>query len=252
MTGAIFYVYEHWRPDKDACFWVGKGSGNRARFFRRNRHYNNIVASLSRLGMCVEVRMVESGLTEGQALALEIKRIAFWRSVGARLANRTNGGEGVSGLIHSAQTRAKMKAKRRLQSRAAHSAVMRGRKHSPEHKAKISAGLKGRVQSSETRAKIRTSNLGQKRSDQTRENLRQAHIGKRPTSETVQKRTVSINRYWETASREERGALTKAGFTPEVRAHLSKKQKARFSTPEGRAQCREFANRRWNRVREEQ
>ena len=26
----IFYVYEHWRPDKDTCFWVGKGKGDRA------------------------------------------------------------------------------------------------------------------------------------------------------------------------------------------------------------------------------
>jgi hypothetical protein len=30
MTAKKFYVYEHWRPDKDVCFYVGKGHGRRA------------------------------------------------------------------------------------------------------------------------------------------------------------------------------------------------------------------------------
>lgn len=25
-----FYVYEHWRLDRDECFYVGKGTGKRA------------------------------------------------------------------------------------------------------------------------------------------------------------------------------------------------------------------------------
>jgi hypothetical protein len=55
----IFYVYEHWRPDKDVCFYVGKGKDGRANVFsRKNAHYNSIVAKLARLGMCVEVRLV--------------------------------------------------------------------------------------------------------------------------------------------------------------------------------------------------
>ena len=251
MTGAIFYVYEHWRPDKDVCFWVGKGSGSRARLFRRNRYYNNIIAKLSRLGMCVEVRMVQSGLTEAAAHILEMDRIAFWRAASVLLANMTNGGEGISGLKHSAATRAKMKEKRKLQSRVAHSAVMKGRKHSSEHRAKISAGLKGRVHSAQTKEKIRKSNLGQKRSVETRENLRQSHLGKTQTVATKQKRRLALNRYWKIANRDERAALTRAGYTPQVRANLSEKQKARFSTPQGRALCREYANRRWERVRAE-
>ena len=28
---ANYYVYEHWRPDKDVCFYVGKGKGGRAK-----------------------------------------------------------------------------------------------------------------------------------------------------------------------------------------------------------------------------
>ena len=52
-----FYVYEHWRPDINMPFYVGKGSGNRA--FRlkknRNRHFRNIVSKLEKQGLCVEI-----------------------------------------------------------------------------------------------------------------------------------------------------------------------------------------------------
>lgn len=94
-----FYVYEHWRLDRDECFYVGKGMKNRAYKMRdRNAHHCAIVAKLSREGSGMEVRMVATGLTEDEAFALEVERIAFWREAGADLANLTNGGEGVSGL----------------------------------------------------------------------------------------------------------------------------------------------------------
>jgi hypothetical protein len=86
----IFYVYEHWRPDKDICFYVGKGRGKRAyNFAQRSVHHKRIVNKLSRLGMCVEVRLVASGLQESVAFAIERQRIAFWRSVGVAIINKT-------------------------------------------------------------------------------------------------------------------------------------------------------------------
>lgn len=96
----IFYVYEHWRPDKDVCFWVGKGKGRRA-FGRRthNKFYMNVLRKLEKRGMCVEVRMVQHGLSEKEAFELEIQRIAFWRARKVKLANVTNGGEGPSGRV---------------------------------------------------------------------------------------------------------------------------------------------------------
>ena len=33
-----FYVYEHWRPDRGECFYVGKGHGRRAYDMRRGRN----------------------------------------------------------------------------------------------------------------------------------------------------------------------------------------------------------------------
>lgn len=107
MTDRIFYIYEHWRPDKDTCFYVGKGYGRRAsKLSGRNIHHQRIQAKLARLGMCVEVRLVADCLTETEAFDLEIERIAFWRDQGISLSNLTDGGEGLSNP--AIEVRAKM------------------------------------------------------------------------------------------------------------------------------------------------
>lgn len=160
-----FYVYEHWRPDKDLPFYIGKGKGGRAYIFRRNRYYNRIVKKLSRLGMCVEVRMVRGNLSEAAALSLEIERIAFWRVSGISLTNKTNGGEGTSGLKLTVAHREKIGAAGRgrrasKETRAKMSIYALNR--SPEHLEKISIALKGRPLSEEHRAKL--ANAQKKRS----------------------------------------------------------------------------------------
>jgi hypothetical protein len=100
MSAKLFYVYEHWRTDRDECFYVGKGKGNRAYNLKsRNKHHKAIMAKLSREGFAMEVRIVQSGLSEQDAFLLEIERINFWRESGVDLANMTNGGEGASGLV---------------------------------------------------------------------------------------------------------------------------------------------------------
>ncbi len=106
---AVFYVYEHWRPDKDVCFWVGKGTGDRAYRFKRNVSYDCIVKILADAGMCVEVRLVQSGLTEFESLKIECERITFWRSAGITLTNRVDGGRGNRGLFVSKETRQKLR-----------------------------------------------------------------------------------------------------------------------------------------------
>ena len=100
-----FYVYEHWRLDRDECFYVGKGKDGRAyNMSNRNAHHKAIMAKLSREGSGMEVRMVNTGLTEEEAFSLEVERIFFWREIGADLANHSNGGEGKTGP-HSAEHR---------------------------------------------------------------------------------------------------------------------------------------------------
>jgi hypothetical protein len=91
-----FYVYEHWRIDRNECFYVGKGSGKRAYDMScRNKHHQAIRSKLNRIGSAFEVRIVASGLSEKEAFDLEVERIRYWNEAGADLANRTHGGEGV-------------------------------------------------------------------------------------------------------------------------------------------------------------
>lgn len=187
MNDRVFYVYEHWRADKDQCFYVGKGRGRRANIVvRKNNYHTNIHQKLEDLGMCVEVRMVESGLGEAEALALEMTRIAFWRSRGIVLANMTDGGEGTSGRVHpvnigntyalgrkqSQTAKDKISAARKgvpnkykglprpanVQTRIAEANRSKAKKHSPESLAKISAARKlrtGFTLSEITKAKLR-------------------------------------------------------------------------------------------------
>lgn len=98
MGGGKFYVYEHWRLDRDECFYVGKGHGKRAYNMRhRNQHHKAIQGKVGRTGFAIEVRIVAFGLTEEQAFHLEIERISFWESAGIDLANHTKGGTGTVG-----------------------------------------------------------------------------------------------------------------------------------------------------------
>lgn len=150
----VFYVYEHWRPDIDVCFYVGKGHGKRAFNFKdgreRNHHYRKIVEELSRLGMCAEVRLVESGLCESAAFEAEIRRITFWKSLGVRLTNKSNGGKGPSGIIISEETRKKLSA--------SISAGRIGMKFSKEHKYSLRLAKLGKPRkpfTEETRRKMR-------------------------------------------------------------------------------------------------
>lgn len=197
MTDRIFFVYEHWRPDRDECFYVGKGSGKRANDMHRgrNRWHRFIQKKLKSLNLPVEVKLIESGLTEREAFELEIARIAMWRADGADLANITNGGDGPSGRKHTEEWK------------RANSERMKGRKLTPEHRAalsraamgnKRSLGFKktaeqiektvcahrGKPKSPETRAKISATKLanptlkGRKMSEETKQKIRVAQLGR--------------------------------------------------------------------------
>lgn len=166
-TSGTYYVYEHWRLDRDECFYVGKGRGGRAYSMKnRNRHHQAIVAKLIRIGSAFEVRMVATGLAEQEAFSLECERIKFWRDAGVDLTNLTNGGEGISGFRHTDETRAKLSRHNKGMP-----ATFKGRKHSEETKAILSALAKKRGApklTDEQKAKVAEWHRGKKRSVETR------------------------------------------------------------------------------------
>jgi len=157
---ANYYVYEHWRPDKDVCFYVGKGNGIRANnMSKRNPHHKAIQNKLAQMGLAVEVRIVLGGLTEEKAFSLEKERILFWLNCGLKLTNKTKGGEGISGYVYTPE----QKAKKSFISKAVGNKppILRGelngffgKTHTKETLEKLSIAAKNRKFSEETRKKL--------------------------------------------------------------------------------------------------
>jgi len=103
-----FYIYVHCRPSGEP-FYVGKGSGKRAYAFGkkvgRNNYYKNIIAKYGKENITIYIHPCQS---EQHAFDCEIWMIEWCRNQGHKLANLTNGGEGLSGHNHSSETKLKI------------------------------------------------------------------------------------------------------------------------------------------------
>lgn len=99
-----FYTYGHY-TESGRLFYIGKGKGNRAHSKAdRNKHWNHIV---SKDGLKVEVFAYWQ--TETEAFAHERLLISCFRdTLGFKLANYTDGGEGSSGFSPTEETRSKL------------------------------------------------------------------------------------------------------------------------------------------------
>ena len=139
-----FYVYIHTRATHGTIFYVGKGKGKRAwSKFNRNKHWKHIVAKYG-----YNVVIVQEDLTEEQAFMLEKEIITALGK--ENLCNLTDGGEGVSGLVHSKVTRKKMS-----EAKKGHT-YNKGRKLPPlseERRRKISEFSKAMRHTEETKKK---------------------------------------------------------------------------------------------------
>jgi len=197
----VFYVYEHWRLDKDVCFYVGKGKGSRAYSRNRNALWKKIVAKLENSGSAFEVRIVASGLSEQEAYSLEKKRISFW-SDKVTLCNFTLGGEGWTGGFHSEEFKKRISERHKgrivsEETRARLSKALRGNprltaskqgfKHSEKSKQKMREVFGGKPKSEAHKQKLREAGLGRKMTDEMRAILLAANTGRVPSEETRKK-----------------------------------------------------------------
>lgn len=101
-----FYTYLHRRADTNEVFYIGKGHGRRAFNAgpaRRNSHWSAIMRKHGRI-----VEICARWPTEDEALSHEVFLIDTFRKLGHRLVNCTDGGEGGSGAVRSADTRERM------------------------------------------------------------------------------------------------------------------------------------------------
>ena len=180
-----FYVYEHWRPDTNTCFYVGKGTHRRAWVMsKRNLHHKAIQSKLISAGLSVDVRIVISNLTEEAAYLVEKDRIAFYGR--ENLSNMTDGGEGgmpnppqeIRQKISNRMKGNKWNVGKKLseETRKKQSNSHKNKKFSDEHRKKLSENALKRPKRTltvEHREKIRISMLG-KNSRPMPDHVRQA------------------------------------------------------------------------------
>ncbi len=175
-AGFRFYVYAYFDPRKsvDVPVYIGKGASGNGRHgsvSRALRHWRvkshnpilqNTINVLRRLDMEPVIRIVGWFSSEDAAFDCERDLISeFGRlSSGGSLFNLTDGGDGATGHIKSAEAIAKIRV------------ALTGRKFSAERRRRISEALCGRTFSVELRAKWSTQRKGRQLSEECKEKLR--------------------------------------------------------------------------------
>jgi hypothetical protein len=204
-----FYTYAYLRGDRTP-YYIGKGEGNRA-FYKKKTEIKP-PKDKSR------IIFLKQNLTEEEAFKHEIYMIAVFgrKDLGTGiLRNKTDGGDGASGVIRNQETRRKMSESRRgeknprygkprseetrrkmseLKRGKSHSEETRrqmsesrrggnnsfyGKSHSQESRRKMSAARKGKSLSEETKKKISAARKGKPRSEETKRKIKEKHLGKK-------------------------------------------------------------------------
>jgi len=176
----LYYVYQHIRLDENTIFYVGKGKNKRhLEKTNRNRYWHNVV---NKAGFTSEI--LYDNLDEELSLLIEIELIDKYKKLGIVLTNVTNGGEGISGLKHTLNSKIKMseKAKGRTftedtKKKLSQSLIGIKRKtFTEEHKLKLSEASKKQKHfvTENTKSKISKSNTGKKRTPEQKLKISEA------------------------------------------------------------------------------
>jgi hypothetical protein len=212
-----FYTYAYLRED-GTPYYIGKGKGVRA--------YNKSKRDVRPPKDKSRIIFLKQNLTEEEAFGHEIYMIGVFgrKDLGTGiLHNRTNGGDGSSGVIVSGETKLKM------------SKARKGKSFSEDHKRKISEAKK--QQTEETRKKISQANSGKKRSEEQRKLMSERVKGRKHSEET--KKKMSEKRKGRVLSEETkqkiREALSGVKRSEETKKKISEVTKGRIPWNKGKS-----------------
>lgn len=142
------YVYLHRKASTGEIFYVGAGRKHRSRSkCGRSKFW---LATVAKHGL--EVELFATRLSFSDSRDLEILTISNLLRAGIRLCNMTAGGEGLNGLTHREDTKAKISA--------ANIGKNLGKKWSEETRKRIMDARKGMTRSEESRARMSAAQKG--------------------------------------------------------------------------------------------
>ena len=167
-------------------------------------HKCNWVRSLLAKKMSPKIELLCE--VDGNGCKEETSWIALFRSVGVKLTNGTDGGEGISGHKHSEETRKKLRESHighfpSEETKKKMGIAATGRRHSEETCRKMMGRkwsertrlkMQQRVCSNETRRKMSIAQTGRKHSEESKQRMQLAHTGRDIPEETRRKISATL------------------------------------------------------------